>query len=658
MKTDKRKLCVFAGTTEGRTLAEQLAEQPLSVTVCVATEYGESLLPKAANLTVHTGRMDQEHMADFFRREKFALVVDATHPYAEKVTENIESACSLSGTAYLRLLRDGGNGVEDAVYVDSPQAAAAYLEETHGNILLTTGSKELSCFASLTDFGERVYARVLPMEGSLRLCREAGLPSKRILAMQGPFTKEMNAAMLAFTQAAFLVTKDSGTAGGFREKVEAARDRGCRLVIIGRPPQSAGLDYGKTLALLAQRFSLNIQPKVTLVGIGAGSLTAEASQALAEADCLIGARRMLSLARPGQPTLEATDPEKIASFIRNHEAYRQIAVALSGDTGYFSGAKKLLPLLTGCSVTVLPGISSLSCLCARLGKSYEDVVSLSLHGREGDICRAVARHRRVFVLTGGENGLTQVCRRLTEAGLGKVLVSAGENLGAPQEKITAGPAEILAKVPFGSLTCALLENPEGEDAPHFGLPEDRFFRAEGVPMTKSEVRAVVLSKLELNADAVCWDIGAGSGSVSVEMALAAREVWAVERKENALAVLRENCRRFHLDNVRVVPGTAPEACRALPAPTHVFIGGSGGELREIIGLALEKNPRVRIVAAAVTLETMAEASRAMADFTEGEAVCLNVAKARTLGGYQLMTGQNPVYLYTMRGGKSVWQKTL
>lgn len=647
----KNKLCIFAGTTEGRVLAEGLSEQPLSVTVCVATEYGETLLPKAENLTVHTGRMDRGEMEAFFRREDFALVVDATHPYAEQVTENIEAACVSSGTEYLRLLREAGGAAEDGVYVESPQAAADYLAGTRGNILLTTGSKELSFFAGLAD---RVYARVLPMEDSLRLCREAGIPSKRILAMQGPFSREMNETMLSLTQAAYLVTKDSGAAGGFQEKAAAARARGCRLVIIGRPKQKAGRSYEETLALLKERFSLSFQPKVTLVGIGTGAegtQTMEARQALAEADCLIGGKRMLALAKPGQPAMEATNAEKIAAFIRNHEEYRHIAVALSGDTGFYSGAKKLLPLLADFDVTVLPGISSLSCLCARLGKSYEGVYSVSLHGREGDICRTVRTHRRVFVLTGGQNGLTQVCRRLTEAGLGETTVSAGENLGSPQEKITVGLARDLAEQSFSSLTCALLENPDGESIPRFGLPEEAFFRAEGVPMTKSEVRAVALSKLRLNADAVCWDIGAGSGSVSVEMALTAREVWAVERKENALAVLKENCRRFHLDNVKIVPGTAPEACRELPAPTHVFIGGSGGEFREILDLAVKKNPQVRIVAAAVTLETVGEAARAMGDFSEKEAVCLNVAKARALGGYQLMTGQNPVYLFTMQGGR-------
>lgn len=647
----ERKLCIFAGTTEGRTLAEGLSEQPLSVTVCVATEYGETLLPKAENLTVHTGRMDRGEMEAFFRREDFALVVDATHPYAEKVTENLESACAASGTEYLRLLREAGGAAEDGVYVDSPQAAADYLAGTQGNILLTTGSKELSFFAGLAD---RVYARVLPMEDSLRLCREAGIPSKRILAMQGPFSQEMNEAMLSLTQAAYLVTKDSGAAGGFQEKAAAARARGCRLVIIGRPKQKAGRSYEETLELLKERFSLKFRPKVTLVGIGTGAegtLTVEARQALAEADCLIGGKRMLALAKPGQPTLEATNGEKIAAFIQSHGAYRRVAVALSGDTGFYSGAKKLLPLLADFDVTVLPGISSLSCLCARLGKSYEDVCSVSLHGREGDICRTVRTHRRVFVLTGGENGLTQVCRRLIEAGLGETTVSAGENLGSPQEKITVGSAKDLAEHAFSSLTCALLENPDGESSPSFGLPEEAFFRAEGVPMTKSEVRAVALSKLNLNGESVCWDIGAGSGSVSVEMALTAREVWAVERKESALAVLKENCRRFHLDNVKIVPGTAPEACRCLPAPTHVFLGGSGGEFREILDLAVKKNPRVRIVAAAVTLETIGEAARAMADFSEKEAVCLSVAKARALGGYQLMTGQNPVYLFTMQGGR-------
>ena len=652
------KLCVFAGTTEGRELAEFLAGQQVAVTACVATEYGQTLLVPSENLTVSARRMTREEMAALFAEEDFDLVVDATHPYASVVTENIFAACGETGTEYLRLLRRGGDAPEDAVFVPDIPAALAYLNTVEGNILLTTGSKELARFTGVTDFAGRVFARVLPMEDSLRLCREAGVQPSHILAMQGPFTKEMNTAMLRSVRAAYLVTKESGAAGGFEEKIAAAREAGAKLVVIGRPAQREGLDFTQTVELLCQRFGLNWKPQVIIVGIGPGnraSMTEAAEAALRQAECVLGAKRMLeSAARPGQAVAEAIAPEAIAAFIRGHREYRRFAVAMSGDVGFFSGTKKLLPLLEECDVTVVPGISSLVYLCAKLGTSYEDVVPVSLHGRSRNLCADVRSHRRVFVLVGGENGMGKLCRSLTEGGLGDVTVSAGQNLGYPSEEITTGSAEALAERTFPSLCAALIENPNALAVVTHGLPDEAFIRAESVPMTKSEVRSVCLSKLRLTADAVAWDIGAGSGSVAIEMALRAAggSVYAIERKDTALDLLRENRAKFQAENMTIVPGIAPEACADLPAPTHAFIGGAGGNLRSILALLLEKNPNVRIVATAISLESVAELTGCLKDFpfVETEVVSLTVARARKAGPYSLMTGQNPIYIFTMQGG--------
>ena len=160
------KICVFAGTTEGRELVEFLAAQDVSVTACVATEYGETLLTPSENLTISAGRLTSEEMEELFRREQFALVVDATHPYASVVTENIAEACAAAGVEYLRLLRTGAEMPEDAVFVQTIEEAVDFLNSTEGKILLTTGSKELHKYMTIRDFAERVYARVLPMEES------------------------------------------------------------------------------------------------------------------------------------------------------------------------------------------------------------------------------------------------------------------------------------------------------------------------------------------------------------------------------------------------------------------------------------------------------------------------------------------------------------
>ncbi|MBO6061196.1 MAG: precorrin-6Y C5,15-methyltransferase (decarboxylating) subunit CbiT, partial [Clostridia bacterium] len=189
-----------------------------------------------------------------------------------------------------------------------------------------------------------------------------------------------------------------------------------------------------------------------------------------------------------------------------------------------------------------------------------------------------------------------------------------------------------------------------------GLPDSAFLRNEEnrpvVPMTKSEVRAVALSKLRLRPDSVFWDIGAGTGSVSIEAALAAPrgKVFAIEKKPEAAELIRENSAAFGVRNVETVEGEAPGVCMALPSPTHAFIGGSSGNIKEIVGLLIEKAPKVRIVASAISLETVSELTAYMKEFgfDETEVVCVNVSKARKLGGYDLMTAQNPVYLFTMQ----------
>ena len=651
------KLCVFGGTTEGRELVEFLNTQPCRVTACVATEYGQTLLPEGENLTVSARPLPVGEIGALLQAERFDLVIDATHPYAASITRSIAAACEAAGVEHWRLLRGASEAPEDAVFAENTDEAVRFLSGTEGNILLTTGSKELSKFAALPDFAARCWARVLPLPASLEACSAAGLSPSHIFALQGPFSREMDEAMLHRTGARWLVTKDGGAAGGFQEKAAAARHAGARLLVIGRPTQETGSSLPETIGALCARFGFSCRPQVTVVGIGPGSedaQTGEVRAAIRAADALIGARRMLeAVARPGQLALDAIAPDAIADRIREHPQCRRFTVVMSGDTGFFSGTKKLLPLLAGCRVTVLPGLSSLSCLCARLGTSYEDVLPGTLHGRSEPILLPLAQGRRVFALVGGENGMGKLCRALTENGMGAARVSVGEHLSYPDEAITTGTAEELSERQFESLAVALIEY-GGEPLPvTAGLPDEAFSRAESVPMTKSGIRAVCLSKLALHEDSVVWDVGAGTGSVTVEAAMAARRgrVYAVERKDAAFDILRENLRRFHTDNVTPVSGTAPDACADLPAPTHAFLGGTTGHMKEIIALLLEKNPRVRIVATAVTLESVAELAECVKafPFRETEAVSLTAARSRKAGAYHLMTGQNPVYIFTMQG---------
>lgn len=654
------KICIFGGTTEGRKLAEFLSGQPCDVMVCVATDYGQTLLPEAEHVSVSARRLPVGEIVSLLTEHRFDLVIDATHPYAQSITKSIARACRETGTPRWRLLR-GASGVSpEHTYVETVSDAAAFLSGTEGNILLTTGSKELAGFSQLPGFSERVWARVLPLQSSLDACAQAGLPASHIFAMQGPFSEAMNTAMLRTIGAQYLVTKDGGAPGGFEEKESAAKSAGARLVVIGRPPEEEGLSLSKTISALCARFGFAPKPEVFIAGIGPGSealQTQEVRAAIRRADCLIGARRMLdAVAGPQQLTIDAIAPETIASHIAQHPECGVFCVVMSGDTGFYSGTKKLLPLLKACRVRVLPGLSSMSYLCARLGVSYEDAVPVSLHGRDFDIAREVRRRRKVFTLVGGDGGMQALCERLTQAGLGHVRIAVGERLSYPDEAITRGTAQELRSHTFDKLSAALIENDTPGEIVTPGLPDEAFLRnlepGKLVPMTKSEVRSICLSKLRLTPNAVCWDVGAGTGSVSIEMARLCADgtVYAIEKNERALALLEKNKEAFSASNMQIIPGPAPEACRALPAPTHAFLGGTSGSVRDILALLLEKNPHVRIVATAVTLESVSALSSCMADFEIAECVSVQVSKASPLGRYHLMQAQNPVYIFTLQNG--------
>ena len=654
------KICIFGGTTEGRKLAEFLSGQPCDVTVCVATDYGQTLLPESEHVSVSARRLPVGEIVSLLTEKRFDLVIDATHPYAQSITKSIASACRETGTLRWRLLR-GASGVSpEHTYVETVSDAAAFLSETEGNILLTTGSKELAGFSQLPGFSERVWARVLPLQSSLDACAQAGLPASHIFAMQGPFSEAMNAAMLRTIGAQYLVTKDGGAPGGFEEKEAAAKSAGARLVVIGRPPEEEGLSLSKTISALCARFGFAPKPEIFIAGIGPGSealQTQEVRAAIERADCLIGARRMLdAVARPQQLIIDAIAPEAIASHIAQHPECGVFCVVMSGDTGFYSGTKKLLPLLKTCRVQVLPGLSSMSYLCARLGVSYEDAVPVSLHGRDLDIAREVRRRRKVFTLVGGDGGMQALCERLTQAGLGHVRLSVGERLSYPDEAITRGTAQELRSHTFDKLSAALIENDTPNEIVTPGLPDEAFLRnlepGKLVPMTKSEVRSICLSKLRLTPNAVCWDVGAGTGSVSIEMARLCADgtVYAIEKSVRALALLEQNKEAFSASNMQIIPGPAPEACRDLPAPTHAFLGGTSGSVRDILALLLEKNPHVCIVATAVTLESVSALSACMEDFEAAECVSVQVSKASPLGQYHLMQAQNPVYIFTLQNG--------
>lgn len=650
------KAIVFAGTTEGYALCEFLAENRVSVYACAATEYGGSLLQENEFLHVSAGRLKTEDMEELFRKENPEIVLDATHPYAAEVTKNIRTACESAGVLYQRILRPEGEKNSEAIYVESTEEAAAFLSGTEGNIFLTTGSKELAKFTGIPDYKERLFARVLSIPSVIRSCAELGIEGKHLIGMQGPFSAEINEAMLRQFQCSYLVTKDTGLAGGFPEKMEACQRCGVTPVIIGRPLKEEGLSLQDARVFLSKMFGFTLSQKISLVGIGMGAektLTLEGKKALNEAELLIGAKRMTeAVQKPGQMVLHEYRSEKIVEYIREHPKYRTVAIALSGDVGFYSGAKKLIDQLDG-NVEVICGISSVVYFMSKIGLSWDDAKIVSAHGRNCNLISLIRHNPKVFSILGTEDGVAVLASRLVYYGMGDVTLYVGENLSYENEKIFHDKAANLTEYRGDALSVVTACNEKATplSAVH-GISDGEFLRGKA-PMTKEEVRTVSLSKLRLSEDSVCYDVGAGTGSVSVEMALRAwmGQVYAIEKKEDAFALLKENKKKFAVDNLAIIPGVAPEAMTELPAPTHAFIGGSSGNMQDIINLLLEKNPKVRIVINCITLETVTEAMNAIRDFglEDVDIVQLAAARSKSIGRYHMMMGENPIYIISCSG---------
>lgn len=649
------KVIVFAGTTEGYELCRFLSEHQISVYACAATEYGGKALTETPYLHIHTGRLSREEMEAFFLKEAPNFVLDATHPYAAEVTDNIKSACEKTGFFYQRVLREQGRQAEKAVYVESTEAAAEFLNTTEGNVLLTTGSKELKKFLGVKDYKERLYARVLSLPSVMEECSAAGFEGKHLIGMQGPFSRELNEAMLRQFHCRYLVTKDSGKAGGFQEKIDAAFSCGAIPVIIGRPLKEEGLSLVECKKWLSQKFGFSLKPQITLLGIGMGSrdtLTIEGEKALEKAELLIGARRIAdSVKMPHHTVIYEYDSEKILKCIEENSQYEHIVIALSGDVGFYSGAKKLLHNL-GEDTRVICGISSVVYFMAKAGLSWDDAKIVSAHGRNCNLVSLICHSKKVFSILGTKDGISSLAGRLVSYGMGDVLLYVGENLSYENEKIFVKPAKELVSYEGDALcvVCAYNENASELMSTH-GIKDECFIRGKA-PMTKEEVRTVSLMKLGLSEDSVCYDVGAGTGSVAVEMALRAHQgkVYAIEKKEDALALILENKKKFAADNLEIVGGCAPEAMEELPVPTHAFIGGSSGNLKEIIRLLLNKNPEVKIVINCITLETVGEAMEAIRefDFQERDIVQMSVSRSKEVGRYHMMMGENPIYIFTCR----------
>lgn len=390
--------------------------------------------------------------------------------------------------------------------------------------------------------------------------------------------------------------------------------------------------------------------KAYIVGIGMDgrkTLTCEAEKIISESEILIGAKRMLDTFQQTGKILFCTyNTDEIVKIIRTNSDKR-ISVLMSGDCGFFSGAKKLYEKLDG-DAEIICGISSPVYFCSKIGLSWEKMKFVSLHGNDADIAVNVKLNRYCFFLLGGEVTPSDICTRLCRYGMENVVVYVGENLGYENEKITKGTAKKLVSYVSDRLCVLISENSEYIDYVPSGIPDDEFIRA-AVPMTKAEIRSLAVSKLNIRSTDICVDCGCGTGSVSIEMAYRCPDgrVYGFDVNSDAVELTMQNSFKFGCDNINAQLGNSAEILKACSEiiPDKAFIGGTKGRIAELAKILFERNPKIKLLITAVTLETLNNALSTLDELgAESDVSQIAVIRTKKVGKSTMLDAQNPVFI--------------
>lgn len=401
---------------------------------------------------------------------------------------------------------------------------------------------------------------------------------------------------------------------------------------------------------------------ISIIGIGMGNcetLTMKADELLREADLIIGAKRILDSLSDDYKGDRITEiySEKILNYIKNSNCENAV-VAMSGDTGFYSGATKLLELTeNSCNfdVKVYPGISSMQYFASKLNRPWQDFRLVSAHGKDCNVLGEILSNRLTFFLTGGGIMAHDIVKILCDSGLGETEISIGERLSYEDERIIVDKAKNVKDLKFVNLSVILVDRKDDFEGEKYcgSIADDEFIR-DDVPMTKRDVRGAIVSRMDIKDDEVIYDVGAGTGSCSIEMAKANKKakIYAVEVKSEACDLIKLNAVKFKANNITLVVGKAPDALENLPVADAAFIGGSKGNLEEIVKFLLEKNENIRIVISAVTYETLIEGITVLKKnkFNNLDITQISVTNTRKVASYNMLNAQNPVFLISGKGG--------
>ena len=402
---------------------------------------------------------------------------------------------------------------------------------------------------------------------------------------------------------------------------------------------------------------------ITLIGIGddgCASLTSRAVNAVMCAGVLVGGERHLEFFPQfqGQKLALKGGVTSVLDRVVELAEEQQVCVLASGDPLFFGIGSQVITRLGIEHVEVLPQPSSMQWAFAKAGLKWDDAAFLSLHGRssEGFLTR-LKGHAKIAIFTDNTNSPTVLAQRMVEHGETDWEAWVCENLGGPNERVHRfGVCDLARRQDIGPLNVLLLVRTDPSwrmPCPIPFLHEDQFAKRkpkQGL-ITKREVRLLSLAAMGIRPDSVVWDIGAGSGSVSIEAALLAPRgmVYAIEVDPEGVQICCENLLAHAVDNVRVIAGRAPMALTELEAPDAVFIGGSKGSMEEIIDLVMNRlKPGGRLVVNAITLENVAETYQAFRQRgLVPDVTLLQVSRAEPLAHYLRYEALNPIHIFAV-----------
>ncbi len=401
---------------------------------------------------------------------------------------------------------------------------------------------------------------------------------------------------------------------------------------------------------------------IHVIGVGnegRESLTARALAIVQQAEVLAGGQRLLDFF----PEVQAeririgAKVDEVLAGLAARLGEKRIVVLATGDPNFFGITRALLRHVPRESVEILPNLSALQCAFAKAREPWDDAAFLSVHGRTMEHLPELVRGKlKICLFTDETNSPAAIAQTLLRAGLDGYRAIVCENLGGPREQVTETTLAALTQMEVHPLNTLILlatqESPEEGLVWAPGLPEEAFDRRKpklGL-ITKREIRVLSLARMQLRPTSVVWDIGAGSGSISIEAAKIAHrgQVFAVEKNADDVEIIRGNVARFRVPQVHVLHAKAPDGLDTLPDPDAVFIGGSGGAMREIVAVAAGRlRTGGQIVVNAITLDNLHEAVMALRDLElEHEAILVNIARSKLLLGMMSFEALNPVYIVT------------